>query len=82
LIYENWQTNGITILFSQQVLRSVRLPNTACTDEVGLCAFSSSFCDFKFFLLPNHIQARPLAGNAQPWGGALLNRMTLRKKTK
>jgi len=40
------------------------LPNTACTRQVGVCAFFKPFPGFEFFPLPNRIHARPLAGNA------------------
>ena len=41
-----------------------RLPNNACSRQVGVAAFSGIFLASGFSLLPGRIHARPLAGNA------------------
>jgi len=39
-------------------------PNTACSRQVGLCAFYRQFSGFGFILLSNLISSRPLSANA------------------
>ena len=42
---------GLVFVISQESRRSESAPNTACTRQVGVCAFSSSLCDLK--LIPS-----------------------------
>ena len=58
---------GGGILLSQRVLRSVRLPNKACSRLVGFVPTYEHFSGFGFFLLPSRIPARPPAANANRW---------------
>jgi hypothetical protein len=46
---------------------------------VGFCGIFEHFSGFGFFLLPNRIYARPLAGNANRW---LAKKIPLNKKEK
>jgi len=45
-------------------LVNIKLPNKACTRQVGVCAIYEHFSSFEFFLLLGRVHARPLAGNA------------------
>jgi len=55
---------GGVVFFQSASLAQQNAANKACTRQVGVCAVYEHFSGFKFFLLPNIVHARPLAGNA------------------
>jgi hypothetical protein len=52
-----------------------RLPNTACSRQVELCAFYESFSGLRIILLPSRVRSHPLAANASHWAAFHVNRI-------
>jgi hypothetical protein len=50
------------VFFGQRFLSAGRLPNKACTRQVGVCAIYKQFSRFKFSLLPSSIIRPPTCG--------------------